>query len=79
MNGANNSFEGNSVVYLERNGKRYLTTHATGGQGGGRLYPWTVTLDLGKVPPGQYTLVAENDDPSGRGNPDSDTRTIEVK
>jgi hypothetical protein len=79
VTGANNSFEGNSVIYLERNGKRYLTTHATGGQGGQRLYPWTVTLDLTKVQPGEYTLVAENDDPSGQGHPDTDTRTIEVK
>jgi hypothetical protein len=77
--GANNSFEGNSVVYLERGGKKYLTTHATGGQGGQRLYPWHVTLDLARVQPGEYTLVAENDDPSGQGHPDRDTRTIEVK
>jgi hypothetical protein len=79
VTGANNSFEGNSAVYLERNGKKYLTTAATGGQGGNRLYPWTVTLDLTKVQPGEYTLVAENDDASGQGHPDTDTRTIEVR
>ena len=78
MTGANNSFEGNSVIYLERNGKKYLTTPATGGFGGNKLYPWTVTLDLTKVQPGEYTLVAENDAPSGQGHPDRDTRTIEV-
>jgi hypothetical protein len=79
VTGANNSFEGNSVIYLERNGRKYLTTPATGGQGGNRLYPWTVTLDTSRVPPGEYTLVAENDDPSGHGHPDADTRTIEVR
>ena len=79
VTGVNNAFEGNSVIYLERNGKRYLTTHATGGQGGHRLYPWTVTLDLSRLQPAEYTLVAENDDPSGQGHVDRDTRTLEVK
>jgi hypothetical protein len=79
VTGTNNSFEGTSVIYLERNGKKYLVTPTIGGQGGDKLYPWTVTLDTTKVAPGQYTLVAENDDPSGQGHPDTDTRTIEVK
>ncbi|MGA8247236.1 MAG: Gmad2 immunoglobulin-like domain-containing protein, partial [Nocardioides sp.] len=79
VTGVNNAFEGTSVIYLERNGKKYLTTPTIGGMGGNRLYPWTVTLDLSKVAPGQYTLVAQNDDPSGQGHPDVDTRTIEVK
>ena len=77
VTGVNNAFEGNSVIYLERNGKRYATTPATGGQGGLRLFPWRVTLDL-TSPPGKYTLVAENDDASGQGRSDSDTRTVEV-
>lgn len=79
VTGVNNSFEGNSVIYLQRHGKRYLVTPATGGQGGNKLYPWTVTLDTSGVAPGEYTLVAENDDASGQGHPDSDTRTIEVR
>ena len=79
VTGVNNAFEGNSVIYLERNGKKYATTPATGGQGGHRLFPWRVTLDLTKVPPGEYTLVAENDDASGQGHADSDTRTVEVR
>ena len=78
VTGVNNSFEGNVVVYLERNGKKYLQQPTIGGQGLHRLYPWTVTLDLTKVQPGEYTLVAANGDPSGRGRHDTDTRTIEV-
>lgn len=79
VTGVNNSFEGTSVVYLERNGKKYLTTPVLGGQGGNKLYPWSTTLDLSKIPPAEYTLVAQNDDPSGQGHPDIDTRTIQVK
>jgi hypothetical protein len=79
VTGVNNSFEGTSVIYLERNGRKYLTKSVIGGQGGDKLYPWTTTLDLTKVEPAQYTLVAENDDASGQGHPDIDTRTIIVK
>jgi Immunoglobulin-like domain of bacterial spore germination len=79
VTGVNNSFEGTSVIYLERNGQKYLMKPTIGGMGGKKLYPWTVTLDLGKVAPGQYTLVAQNDDPSGQGHPETDTRTIIVK
>jgi hypothetical protein len=79
VTGVNNSFEGTSVIYLERNGKKYLETPTIGGMGGNKLWPWTVTLDLTKVKPGQYTLVAQNDDPSGQGHPEVDTRTIVVK
>ncbi len=79
VTGVNNSFEGASVVYLERNGTKYLVTPATGGFGLDKLYPWSVTLDTSKVQPGEYELVAENDDPSGQGHIDSDTRTVEVR
>jgi hypothetical protein len=79
VTGVNNSFEGTSVIYLERNGKKYLVTPTIGGMGGNKLYPWTVKLDLSRVPPARYTLVAQNDDASGRGHPDEDTRAIIVK
>jgi hypothetical protein len=79
VTGTNNAFEGSSVIYLERHGRKYLLTPTIGGQGLHKLFPWTVTLDLTKVQPGEYTLVAENDDPSGQGHPDTDTRTLEVK
>jgi hypothetical protein len=79
VTGVNNAFEGTSVIYLERNGKKYLMTPVIGGFGLHRLYPWTAHLNLSKVPAGQYTLVAQNDDPSGQGNPPTDTRTIVVR
>jgi hypothetical protein len=79
VTGVNNAFEGSSVIYLERNGKKYLVSPTIGGMGGNKMWPWTVTLDLSKVAPGTYTLVAQNDDPSGQGHPEIDTRTIAVK
>jgi hypothetical protein len=81
VSGVNNSFEATVVVYLLRAGsdKHLLVTPgmATGWQGD-KLFPWTVHLDLSKVQPGEYTLVASNDDPSGQGHPEIDTRTITV-
>jgi hypothetical protein len=79
VTGVNNAFEGGVVVYLERNGKRHLVSPTIGGWGGNKLYPWSVTLDLTRVKPGTYRLVAENDDPSGRGRPETDDRVVTVK
>ena len=79
VTGVNNGFEGTVVVYLERNGKHHLVRPTIGGMGGNRMWPWTVTLDVSKVRPGTYTLVAHNDDPSGQGNPPLDTRVIQVR
>jgi hypothetical protein len=79
VTGVNNAFEGTSVIYLERDGKKYLTTPVIGGFGPDKLYPWTASLAVSTIPPGEYTLVAENDDPSGQGNPAQDTRVLEVK
>jgi hypothetical protein len=80
VTGANNGFEASLVVYLERDGKQYaLKPGMASASMGERLFPWTVTLDLTKVPPGKYTLVAENDDPTGNGQPSNDTRTVFVK
>jgi hypothetical protein len=82
VSGVNNSFEATVVVYLLRDGsdKHLLVTPgiATGWQAD-KLFPWTVHLDLSRVQPGEYTLVASNDDPSGQGHPEIDTRTIIVK
>jgi hypothetical protein len=80
VTGANNGFEATVVVYLERNGKRFLMTPTmASGAYDDKLFPWTVRLDLSKVQPGEYTLVAQNDNPSGKGSPAQDTRTLEVK
>jgi hypothetical protein len=78
VTGVNNGFEGSVVVYLEQHGHHYLVHPTIGGWGGNRLYPWKVVLDLSKVKPGDYTLVAQNDDPSGRGMAPTDTRVITV-
>lgn len=45
------------------------------------LYPFTGTIDLAAVTPGQYVLRLSTDDPSGGQGlgPDVDTRLIEVK
>lgn len=78
VTGVGNGFEGNVVVYLKRNGKHYLTQPTISGTYADKLFPWQVTLDLSKVAPGTYTLVAQTD-ARGRGGPDTDTRTIELK
>lgn len=80
VTGVNNGFEASLSVYLERNGTRYAVTPGmSAGWQGDQLYPWTVTLDLTDVPPAKYTLVAQNDDPSGNGKAATDTRTVYVK
>jgi hypothetical protein len=79
VTGVNNGFEGTVVVYLQRNGRKYLVSPTIGGMGGNRMWPWTVTLDTSKVAPGTYTLVARDDDPSGKGHPPIDTRTVVVQ
>jgi hypothetical protein len=80
VTGVNNGFEATVNVYLERNGKRFLMTPTmASGAYEDKLFPWRATLDLSKVQPGEYTLVATNDDPTGHDNPSIDTRTIVVK
>jgi hypothetical protein len=46
-----------------------------------KLFPWTVSIDLSGLAPGEYTFVATNDDPSGgEGNaPDSDSKTFVIE
>lgn len=79
VTGVNNGFEGTVAVYLEQGGKHYLTDATIGGTIEDKLFPWAITLDLSQVAPGTYTLVAENDDASGLGNPERDTRVITVE
>jgi hypothetical protein len=79
VTGVNNAFEGSVAVYLEKNGRKFLMSPTIGGWGPGRLFPWQVTLDLSQVAPGTYTLVAQNDDASGRNKPEIDTRVITVR
>ena len=69
VTGVNNAFEGASVVYLERNGTKYLVTPATGGFGFGKLYPWSVTLDTSKVAAGRVHPRRRERRPVGPGPP----------
>jgi hypothetical protein len=85
VRGTNNSFEATIVVKLVRHSASGDTTVltrpglASGTGDPDRLYPWKVVLDTSKLTPGHYLMVAQNDDPSGRGNPPTDTRMIVVK
>jgi hypothetical protein len=79
VTGLNNGFEGTVAVYLQRGGQRYAEQPTIGGSYADRLFPWEVTLDVSQVPPGTYTLVAQNDDPSGRGHAATDTRVVRVR
>jgi hypothetical protein len=79
VTGLNNGYEGSVLVYLERGGKRYSPRPTIGGTIEDKLFPWAVTLDLSKLTPGSYTLVAQNDDASGGNNPEKDTRVITVE
>ncbi|WP_036555922.1 Gmad2 immunoglobulin-like domain-containing protein [Nocardioides insulae] len=48
----------------------------------GRLYPWTVRVDLGRLDPGTYTFIARTDDPTGGQEgpgPFEDSKTITVR
>lgn len=80
VTGLNNGYEATVVLQLKR-GDRVVRTKpgmATGWTGD-RLYPWRIVVDTSSLAPGRYTLVASNDDPSGRGNPDRDTRVVHLK
>ena len=79
VTGLNNGYEGTAAVSLMRGGRSYASIPTIGGFGGDRLYPWTVTIVLSKVPPGTYTLVAQNDGGSEKDKPAKDTRVITVK
>ena len=83
VTGVNNGFEGTVAVYLEQNGRHYLQKATIGGTIEDKLFPWGVTLDLSKVTPGTYTLVAQNDNSNDQGSgphtPERDTRVIRVE
>ncbi len=81
VTGVNNGFEASVLVKLERGGKVYLQKAglASGTGAPDKLFPWKVVLNTSKLAPGQYTLIASNDDPSGQGHPSTDTRTVILK
>jgi len=80
VSGVNNSFEATVVVQLKRGSHVYRTKPGiAAGYMAPHLFPWRVALNTGNLPPGRYTLVASNDDPSGRNRAESDTRTIVLR
>jgi hypothetical protein len=80
VTGVNNSFEATVVVQLKRGGHVYRTKPGmASGYQAEHLFPWRIVLDTSTLPPGRYTLLASNDDPSGRKRPETDTRSIELK
>jgi hypothetical protein len=80
VSGANNGFEGTVDLRLMQGRKVVAEQPGIGGFMGNRLYPWTITLNVSKVPAGTYQLVARNDDPSGGegGEAAMDTRTVVI-
>lgn len=82
--GVNNSFESTVIWRIEDGTGTVVRDGFTTAEGWDeeRLYPWETEVDVSGLPPGDYTFVAENDDPTGgaEGNgPDSDTRLIVIE
>lgn len=82
--GVNNGYEATMNWRIEdAGGDSVLEGYATAeGWMGTRLFPWqTDPIDVSALPPGRYTFVAVNPDPSdGEGlPPDTDTRSIIVE
>ena len=81
VEGLASSFEANVPwQVLDASGDQVLQGFSTAEGWGRRLYPWTAEVDLGALPPGEYTFVARTDDPSGGegGGPTEDTKAFTV-
>jgi hypothetical protein len=79
VNGVNNSFEGNVVLRVMQGQQVVRQKAGIGGFGPDKLYPWRIPLDTTTLAPGDYTLVATTDDPSGQGRTYTDTKVIHLK
>ena len=80
VSGVADSFEATVPLEVRRGDAVVLQDFATAEGWGGRLYPWTKTLDISALPPGDYTLAASTDDPSGGegGGPQVDTKEFTI-
>ena len=81
VTGVASSFEGTVPVKVLRGSEVVLEDFTTAAGFAGRLYPWTVSLDISALPPGDYTLVASTDDPSGGAEgagPHTDTKDFTI-
>lgn len=64
--GKADSFEANVIWEVQDpSGTKVLEGYATAEGWGGQLYPWSTTVDVSGLEPGQYVFVARTDDPSG--------------
>ena len=80
VSGAGNSYEGNIVTELQALDGTVVVvpTPTIAGWQEDRLFPFEVTLDLSDVPPGEYVVRSQTDDPSGEQRFHVDNRTITV-
>jgi len=63
--GVASSFEGTVPLKVMRGSEVVLEDFATAEGWMGKLFPWQKSIDVASLPPGDYTLVASTDDPSG--------------
>jgi len=79
--GVASSFEGTVPLKVMRGPEVVLEDFATAEGFADRLHPWTKSLDVSSLPPGDYTLVASTDDPSGGAegaDPHTDTKDFTI-
>ncbi|GGO86420.1 hypothetical protein GCM10011584_08680 [Nocardioides phosphati] len=85
VTGVANSFEANVVLRLQRYEGTYIAFQGpvtADGWMGDKLFPFSTKIDISKVEPGTYTLMAVTDDPSGgaEGNGAfTDSKVITIK
>lgn len=82
ISGEANSFEANVVIRVQRyEGTHIAVQEPTTAQGwqGDDLFPFSYALDLSKLSPGKWTVMAMTDDPSGQGKSFTDDKVIVVR
>ncbi len=80
VTGVGNSFEGNIVTRIQRWEGTYVVDQkpAIAGTYEDKLFPFEVTFDLTGVPPGDYVVISQTDDPTGEGRFHTDSRRITI-
>lgn len=85
VTGVANSFEANVVLRLQRYEGNYIAFQGpvtAEGWMGEKLFPFSTSIDISKVTPGKYILMAMTDDPSGGAEGPgafTDTKVITIK
>ena len=84
ISGVANSFEANVQWEILGSGGKVVDSGFVTAEGwmGEKLFPWSDTVDVSDLAPGEYTFVAQTDDPSGgaEGNgPAVDTKQFTVE